>query len=163
MEKTNALRALDKAHISYAAYTYSAEDGAIDGISVASKINKDPKQVFKTIVLISPHAAVYVMVVNVADEIDLKKAAIHVHEKKLDLLPVKELLKTTGYIRGGCSPIGMKKEYPLYIDESCTQFTNIICSGGKIGLQIELSLSDLMMFTHAQIASLKKENPDETH
>ncbi len=163
MEKTNALRALDKAHISYIPYTYSVEDGAIDGLSVASKINKDPSHVVKTIVLISPHAAVYVMIVNVADEIDLKKAATLVHEKKLDLLPVKDLMKTTGYLRGGCSPIGMKKEYPLYIDESCRELTTIVCSGGKIGLQIEVALRDLVAYTHAQIASLKKENPNETY
>ncbi|MBC8591351.1 Cys-tRNA(Pro) deacylase [Wansuia hejianensis] len=142
MSKTNAMRILDKQKIPYNMYSYDPKDGLIDGISVAKKIGKDVKEVYKTLVGKGKHQ-VYVFIISVDKELDLKKAAEVANEKKIELVHVKDIMKLTGYIRGGCSPIGMKKLYPSFIQEDSLNLENIIVSAGKIGLQIQLDPKDL--------------------
>jgi Cys-tRNA(Pro)/Cys-tRNA(Cys) deacylase len=154
--KTNAMRILEAKRVAYQSYTYDNKDGKIDGLSVAEKIAKDPKIVFKTLVAQATSKSIYVFVIPVGAELDLKKAAKVSSEKKLDLLPVKDILSNTGYIRGGCSPIGMKKPYRTFIDDSANQLDSIIVSGGKIGLQLELALESLMDLTRATLHPLVK-------
>lgn len=154
--KTNAMRILEQKKISYNIYTYDSNDGKIDGISVAQKISKDPKNVYKTLVAHGNSKSVYVFVVPVAEELDLKKAAKVAGEKKVDLIPVNDILKLTGYIRGGCSPVGMKKNYRTFVDASAMEIDEIIVSGGKIGMQIELTVSDLSKVTGADIEDIVK-------
>ena len=141
--KTNAMRALDSAGISYEAHEYMPEDGAIDGISVAKKIGRPLEQVFKTLVAQGVSREYYVFVIPVAMELDLKAAARAVGEKAVEMIKVADINKVTGYIRGGCSPIGMKKQYRTVIDSNCILQDRIIVSAGKIGHQIELKPEDL--------------------
>lgn len=143
-QKTNTMRVLDKEGILYKVYTYENKDGKIDGISVAHKLNQDTNKVFKTLVTIGASREYYVFVIPVEKELDLKVAAKVSGEKFVELIKVEEINKVTGYIRGGCSPIGMKKIYKTVIDKSCENFENIIVSGGKIGCQIEISIRDLI-------------------
>ena len=140
--KTNVMRILDNFKINYKHYSYTDTD-AISGIEVATVLNQNPEQVFKTLVTISKTKKYYVFVIPVAKELDLKKAAKSVNEKSIEMLKLKDLLPTTGYIHGGCSPIGMKKFFTTVIDETAKNFNTIIFSGGKIGYQVELSLNDL--------------------
>lgn len=154
--KTNAMRILDVKKVAYSVFTYDNQDGEIDGISVAQKIGKDPKWVFKTLVAQGNSKNIYVFVIPVEAELDLKKAANVAREKKIEMLPVKDIQKWTGYIRGGCSPIGMKKAYSTFIDIAAQDCEAIIVSGGKIGMQIQLALADLQKVTEAVIAALKK-------
>ncbi|KGE17431.1 Cys-tRNA(Pro) deacylase [Paenibacillus wynnii] len=138
VSKTNAMRILDTKKISYEILSYDNEDGKIHGTAVAEKIGREPESVFKTLVSHSgPN--LYVFVIPVAEELDLKKAARAAGEKKIEMLPVKDLLKWTGYIRGGCSPLGMKKLYPTFIDSSAEPLDKIAVSAGRIGLQMELA------------------------
>jgi Cys-tRNA(Pro)/Cys-tRNA(Cys) deacylase len=155
--KTNALRLLDSKRISYQLMTYENTDGKIDGVSVAQKINKDPRMVYKTLVSQGISKALYVFIIPVEAELDLKKAAKAAGEKKVEMIPVKDIQKWTGYIRGGCSPIGMKKHYSTFIDQSAKELETIVVSGGKIGVQVELSVLDLQSVTEASIADIKKE------
>jgi len=150
------MRILDKENINYKFRIYDTSDGKIDGVSVAAKVGISVEKVFKTLVAIGNTKEIYVFVIPVAEELDLKKAAVSCGEKSVSLIHVKEILKVTGYIRGGCSPIGMKKSYKTYIDELAYLIDNIIVSGGKIGVQIELKLEDLMKISGAEIASLTK-------
>lgn len=144
MEKTNAMRILDQRKIKYNAYEYPHEEGVcVDGATVAVLLNQNPKTVFKTLVCVSNTKHYYVCVIPVLAELDLKKAAKAFNVKSLDMIAVKELLPTTGYIRGGCSPIGMKKVFPTIIHSSALEHNNIIFSGGKIGIQIEMNPNDL--------------------
>ncbi|MFL6556542.1 MAG: Cys-tRNA(Pro) deacylase, partial [Bacillus sp. (in: firmicutes)] len=124
--KTNAMRILDAKKVSYEMLTYDNKDGKIDGVSVAEKVGKDPKVVYKTLVAQGASKNVFVFVIPVAEELDLKKAAKAAGEKNIEMLPVKDIQKWTGYIRGGCSPIGMKKEYKTFIDESAGAINSII-------------------------------------
>ncbi|RTR33081.1 Cys-tRNA(Pro) deacylase [Robertmurraya yapensis] len=156
VSKTNAMRILDAKKIAYELIIYESKDGKIDGVSVAGKINKDPKIVFKTLVVQGTSKNLYVFIVPVEDELDLKKAAKAANEKKIEMIPVKDIQKWTGYIRGGCSPIGMKKAYPTFIDESAQNSETIIVSGGKIGLQMELKVMDLQSATDSKIVDLIK-------
>lgn len=156
VSKTNAMRILDAKKIAYELITYESKDGKIDGVSVAGKINKDPKIVFKTLVAQGTSKNLYVFIVPVEDELDLKKAAKASNEKKIEMIPVKDIQKWTGYIRGGCSPIGMKKAYPTFIDESAQNSETIVVSGGKIGLQMELKVMDLQSATDSMIVDLIK-------
>lgn len=156
MEKTNAMRILDGKKIAYNFYTYDSKDGKIDGISVAQKIGKDPELVYKTLVVHGGTKNIYVLIIPVADELDLKKAAKVTEEKKIEMISVKDILQITGYIRGGCSPVGMKKLYPTYIDETAAQLSNIVVSAGKIGMQIELSSADLLQVVDGKLADLRK-------
>ena len=129
--KTNAMRILDNYGIKYNIITYDSADGKIDGISVAQKIGKRSEEVFKTLVVQGNSGNIYVFIIPVAEELDLKKAAKITDEKKVDMLQVKDITKYTGYIRGGCSPIGMKKDYPTFIHESALNLETIVVSGGK--------------------------------
>ena len=144
MEKTNAIRMLDQKKIKYNTYEYPHEDGVcVDGETVAKLLNQNPDMVFKTLVTVGNDKRYYVCVVPVKSELDLKKAAKAFNVKSLEMIPVKEINNITGYIRGGCSPIGMKKAFPTIIDESALLYENIIFSGGKIGFQIEMNPKDL--------------------
>ncbi|GLH63789.1 Cys-tRNA(Pro) deacylase [Parageobacillus sp. G301] len=155
-EKTNAMRVLDKKMIPYNVFTYDSQDGRIDGISVAQKIGKDPQLVYKTLVTQGKSGNVYVFVIPVESELDLKKAAKITGEKNVALVSPKDIQKLTGYVRGGCSPIGMIKHYPTFIDSSASQVDHIIVSGGKIGLLIELSVEDLQSITEATFHEVVK-------
>lgn len=140
--KTNVMRELDKLKIQYRHYCYVDTD-AISGIDVARVLNQNPSQVFKTLVTIGKSKKIYIFMVPVANELDLKKAAKSVGEKSINMIKSKELLPLTGYIHGGCSPIGMKKIFTTVIDKSAEQFETIIFSAGKIGYQVEISLTNL--------------------
>ncbi len=141
-DKTNVMRILDQKKISYQSYTYGNGE-AISGMEVAAELNQNPNQVFKTLVTVGASKKNYVFVVPVCGELNLKKAAKVVGEKSIEMIKSKELLPLTGYIHGGCSPIGMKKFFPTVIDSSAEQCETIIFSGGKIGFQVELTLEDL--------------------
>lgn len=150
--KTNAMRILDKMKIEYTPMNYESDDGKIDGVSVAQKIGRDPKYVYKTLVLQGHSKNIYVFLLPCAEELDLKKAAKTAGEKSIDMIPVKDILQHTGYIRGGCSPIGMKKHYKTFLNESAMDIDRIIVSGGKIGFQIELDTKNLVEVCDAEIA-----------
>jgi len=152
--KTNAMRFLDNCHISYKVHTYENKDGKIDGISVAGKINKDIASVYKTLVAKGTSSNIYVFIVPVAAELDLKKAAKAVKEKKVELVAVKDIQRLTGYIRGGCSPLGMKKKYTTIMADCAETISSIIVSGGRIGIQIELKAADLKAATEAAFADI---------
>ncbi|PQD94059.1 Cys-tRNA(Pro) deacylase [Pradoshia eiseniae] len=152
--KTNAVRMLDQKKVSYELLQYSPDDGKIDGVSVAEKIGEDARHVFKTLVTISSTKNLHIFVIPVTAELDLKRAARVAGEKKMDLLPVSELQKYTGYIRGGCSPVGMKKLYPTFIEKQAEELDHIIVSAGKIGMQMKVGIADLLKVTNGQIASV---------
>ncbi|KZN95094.1 Cys-tRNA(Pro) deacylase [Aeribacillus pallidus] len=154
--KTNAMRILDKEKIQYNVITYDVQKGKVDGISVAQMIGRSPESVYKTLVAKSSAGNIYVFVIPVEAELDLKKAAKITGEKKIEMLPVKDLQKWTGYIRGGCSPIGMKKHYPTIIDSTALEHEHIIVSGGKIGVQMELGVKDLQQVTEAKLEDVAK-------
>ncbi|PLR79036.1 Cys-tRNA(Pro) deacylase [Bacillus sp. V3-13] len=155
--KTNAMRILDAKNIGYELISYDRIDGKIDGISVAEKINKSPGQVYKTLVAQSANKNINIFVIPVAEELDLKKAAKAAGEKKIEMIAVKDIQKYTGYIRGGCSPVGMKKQYPTFIDRRAGQLKTIVVSGGKIGVQMELTVENLVEATDAVLADLIKQ------
>ncbi len=140
--KTNVMRILDKAKVEYKSYCY-ANTNAISGIDVANVLNLNSSQVFKTLVTVGGANKYYVFLIPVADELDLKKAANSVNEKAIEMLKSKDLLGITGYIHGGCSPVGMKKNFTTTIHESAGDFETIIFSAGKIGYQVEVSLEEL--------------------
>lgn len=142
MIKTNVMRLLDQKKAAYTAHSYADTD-ALSGMEVASALGQNPDQVFKTLVAVSSSKKYYVFLVPVCKELNLKKAAQAVGEKKIDMLKAKELLPLTGYIHGGCSPIGMKKFFHTTIDSSAEHFETIVFSAGKIGYQVELSLDEL--------------------
>jgi len=152
--KTNAMRILDKAGISYNTHTYDNSDGVIDGVSVAAKMGKSVEQVYKTLVTQGKSKDYFVFVIPVACELDLKAAAKAVGEKTVEMIKVADINKVTGYIRGGCSPIGMKKEYTTVLDSSCEKLDTIIVSAGKIGHQIELAPSDLIKLINCKTANI---------
>ncbi|WP_303981356.1 Cys-tRNA(Pro) deacylase [Niallia circulans] len=152
--KTNAMRILDAERIPYSVHTYENKDGKIDGISVAGKIGKEIEMVYKTLVVKDTGNGIYVFVIPVEAELDLKKAAKVVNAKKLEMIAVKDIQKTTGYIRGGCSPIGMKKKYETILDESVNKQSSIIVSGGKIGVQIEMEVNNLIQVTEARVEDI---------
>ena len=141
--KTNAMRILDSNEITYTTHSYENKDGKIDGIAVAHKIEKDVNQVFKTLVTQGHSKEFYVFVIPVAEELDLKKASKTTSEKNVEMIHVKDINKITGYIRGGCSPLGMKKAFKTFIQEDALLFDTIVFSGGKIGSQIEMNPNDL--------------------
>lgn len=158
MEKTNVMRILDQKKIEYKAYEYPHTDEAVDGMNVALSIGEDPNTVFKTIVLISPAKKNYVAMVPVNHEIDLKKVAASFNEKKLETLPLKDLLPLTGYVRGGCSPIGMKKPFRAVIHNSASNLDEMIFSAGKIGYQVALKYKDLEKVIQCSLCDIIKEN-----
>ncbi|MCC5420852.1 Cys-tRNA(Pro) deacylase [Clostridium perfringens] len=154
--KTNAMRILDSKKVSYEMLSYESEDGKIDGISVAHKIGVDEKNVFKTLVAQGTSKELYVFVIPVAEELDLKNAAKIAGEKKVEMIPVKDILKHTGYIRGGCSPIGLKRDYRTFIHESAKDLDFMIVSAGKIGHQIKLNPNDLVEVVSGKFKNLIK-------
>ena len=151
--KTNVMRELDKLKIQYKYYCYANTD-AISGTDVARVLNQNLEQVFKTLVTVGKTGKHYVFMLPVARELDLKKAAKSVGEKAVEMIKSKELLPLTGYIHGGCSPIGMKKFFTTVIDKSSEQFNTIIFSAGKIGYQVEISLTDLKKVISYSIADI---------
>ncbi len=140
--KTNVMRMLDKAKITYNHYSYANTD-AISGSEVAHALNQNPNRVFKTLVTVAKSGNHYVFMLPVEKELDLKKAAHSVGEKSVEMLKSKDLLPLTGYIHGGCSPIGMKKFFKTVIDKSALNFDTIMFSAGKIGYQVEVSPNDI--------------------
>jgi Cys-tRNA(Pro)/Cys-tRNA(Cys) deacylase len=145
------MRILDKAGILYNMYTYDSSDGVIDGVSVAEKIGKPVHNVYKTLVTQGASRVYYVFVIPVAKELDLKAAARAVGEKSVEMIKITDINKVTGYIRGGCSPIGMKKGYQTVLDSSCINLDTLIVSAGKIGYQIELSPNELIRLINCRI------------
>lgn len=154
MEKTNVMRALDRAKIAYTAHFYDAADGRIDGVSVAQKVGLPVQSVFKTLVTRAHGGAVLVFVIPVEKELDLKKAARAAAVKSVEMLKQSELLPTTGYVHGGCSPVGMKKRFPTLIDQSAGALTSMAVSAGKIGAQVELAPADLLRAAEGSLADL---------
>lgn len=153
--KTNVMRVLDSKKINYTMHCYADTD-AIAGQDVAKALNENPDMVFKTLVTVSPTKNYYVFLVPVNRELSLKKAAKAVNEKKVEMIKSKDLLSVTGYIHGGCSPIGMKKNFVTTIDKSALNFDTIMFSAGKIGYQVQMSLEDLkkvIKFSTDDIAS----------
>ncbi|MGG4454356.1 Cys-tRNA(Pro) deacylase [Brevibacillus porteri] len=152
--KTNAMRILDKEKIAYTMLTYATDDGKIDGIAVAQKIGREENVVYKTLISQGTSKSYYVFVIPVEAELDLKKAAKAVGEKKIEMIPVKEITKVSGYIRGGCSPVGMKKLFPTMIDQRAQSLETIIVSGGNIGIQIEIAVEGLLQATKGSLADV---------
>lgn len=152
--KTNAIRLLENAAINFAAHEYDVSDGEIDAQSIARKLSVTADQVFKTLVTESPEREHFVFVVPAAAVLNLKKAARAAGVKSIAMIKQKELLDLTGYIHGGCSPIGMKKLFPTFIDETAILFDRIFVSGGRVGLNLEIPPEDLAGFVNAQFADL---------
>lgn len=152
-DKTNVMRILEREGIAHSVHTYSPETG-IDGVSVARALGQDPQAVFKTLVTQGKSRALYVFVIPVAQTLSLKRAAAACGEKAVDMLPQRLLLPSTGYVHGGCSPVGMKKPLPTFIDETAQLFDTVCVSAGKIGAQIELAPDDLLRLTKAAYAAL---------
>ena len=152
--KTNVMRILEQHKIPYTPHEYPHGKEAVDGVHVAELLGQDVKQVFKTLVARGKSGSIYVFVIPVAEELNLKKAAKAVGEKAMEMIHVKELLGLTGYVRGGCSPVGLKKPYPVTLHESANDIPTIIVSAGKIGYQIELVPADLIALVQAKTADL---------
>lgn len=153
MEKTNVMRILDQKKVNYKSYSYVDTD-AVSGMEVAEVLGEDPNQVFKTLVTVSNTNNYFVFVIPVNKELDLKKAAKAVGVKSVSMLKQKDLLPLTGYVHGGCSPIGMKKSFLTTFDSSCDNFDTIIFSAGKIGYQVQVKVSDLESVIRLQVDSI---------
>ena len=153
-DKTNVMRILDQKKIPYTSHYYGDSE-AISGVEVAAVLNQNPDHVFKTLVTVGASKRNYVFVVPVENELDLKKAAAAVSEKSIAMIKSKDLLPLTGYIHGGCSPIGMKKQFKTVIDSSAAEFETIIFSGGKIGYQVELPLEELRKVISFELADIQ--------
>ena len=156
MTITNAMRLLKQAGIEYGTSEYEVDESDLSGVHAAQMLGIDPDCMFKTLVTRGEKKGIYVFCIPVAEELDLKKCAAAVGEKKVEMIHVKEMLGLTGYIRGGCSPIGMKKKYPTYIDEIATLFDRIYVSAGMRGQQVILSPEDLRAYTDATFVDLTK-------
>lgn len=153
--KTNALRALDAKKIPHQVYSFEVpEGGFVNGVTAAKSAGLEVDKVYKTLVTQGTSREYYVCVIPVACELDLKKAAKHFGEKKIEMIPARDITKITGYVKGGCSPIGMKKLFPTAVAKEAEEFQHIVVSAGKIGLQMELSVPDLCHLIAADIADL---------
>ena len=152
-EKTNVMRILEQKKISYQSYNY-LNTGAVSGVEVAQALGENPDVVFKTLVTEGKSGDHYVFVIPVEKELNLKKAAKSVGEKSIEMIRQKELLPLTGYIHGGCSPIGMKKQFITTVDKNAENYEKIIFSAGKIGYQVEITLEDLKKVIHFQVAEV---------
>ena len=152
-EKTNVMRVLEQKNIPYTPHAYDPDVG-LDGVSVARQLGQDPESVFKTLVARGASGGLYVFDIPVEANLDLKKAARAVGEKSIAMIHQKELLPLTGYVHGGCSPVGMKKQYPTVFDETAELFDTICVSAGKIGFQVELAPDALMELVGASTAGL---------
>ena len=148
-QKTNAMRILDKNKIAYTVNTYECDE-FVDAVTVADQLGQPYESSYKTLVAVGKSGGHYVFVVPIAEELDLKAAARAVGEKSVELIHVKEIFGLTGYIRGGCTPIGMKKAFPTVIHESVSDFDTVIISGGRIGAQILIAPTDLIKVTRAK-------------
>lgn len=158
ISKTNVARLLDKAKIAYELVPYVVDENDLAATHIAEQLDENIKQVFKTLVLKGDKTGHFVCVIPGDEEVNLKKAAKISGNKKADLIPMKELLATTGYIRGGCSPIGMKKTFPTYFDCSCADFDYIYVSAGVRGLQLKISPTDLVEYVNATLSELTDKN-----
>ena len=154
MAKTNAVRILETNKIKHTTHEYEVDESDLSGTTVAKKINAEEDSVFKTLVTQGDKTGINVFCVPVTAELNLKKAASASGNKKIEMIKVKDLFTLTGYIRGGCSPIGMKKDYPTFIEETCQLFDQIYVSAGVRGMQIRLSPDDLKEITKAEFADL---------
>ena len=154
MSKTNALRILESEGIRHLVRDYDVADGKIDGVSVAAKISREPGQVFKTLVASGRNTGINIFVIPVEFELDLKKAALAAGDKYIEMIKAKDLEPLTGYVHGGCSPVGMKKAFPTFIEETASFYDAIDVSAGRIGLQMELAPEDLARLTGAVFADL---------
>ena len=152
--KTNAARLLDKEGINYNLIPYEVDESDLSAIHVAEQLNQSVEQVFKTLVLHGDKTGYFVCIITGAEELNLKIAASVSGNKNCEMIPMKELLNVTGYIRGACSPIGMKKNFPTYIDKSCLDFEYIFVSAGKRGLQIQINPNDLIKTTNINVVTL---------
>ena len=152
-EKTNVMRTLEQKKIAYTPHEYPA-DGPVDGVSVAAYLNQDPEQVFKTLVTKGAGGGYYVFDIPVAENLDLKKAAKAVGEKSIAMLPQKELLPLTGYVHGGCSPVGMKKPFPTVFHRTAADLPTIMVSAGRIGRQVQCDPKDLLALLGAKTADI---------
>ena len=152
-EKTNVMRVLDGKKIAYESHTYEP-DATLTGEEIAGILGEDPAKVFKTLVTQGKSSAYYVFVVPVMEELDLKKAAKASGEKAVSMIKQKELLPLTGYVHGGCSPIGMKKQFPTFFHETASEFDKVFVSAGKVGFQIELSPEDLISVSGGKLADI---------
>ncbi len=157
INKTNAARLLDQAGIAYELVPYVVDENDLSAIHIADQLNEPIEQVFKTLVLRGDKSGIFVCVVPGEEEVDLKKAAKVSGNKNCDLVAMKELLGLTGYIRGGCSPVGMKKKFPTYIHETCILYDYIYVSGGVRGLQIKADPNDLIKVCEMEICEITKE------
>ena len=153
-EKTNVMRILEQKRVPYTAHTYPVGDSAPDGVTVAQMLGQNPDAVFKTLVAKGASGGYYVFPIPVAATLDLKKAARAVGEKSIAMLPAKELLPLTGYIHGGCSPVGMKKRFPTVFHESCLKCETICVSAGKVGFQVEVRPGELLSLVGGMTADV---------
>ncbi len=154
MTRTNVLRLLESAGISFEARAYPVDENDLSGVHTARLLGLPPERLFKTLVLRGERTGIFVCCIPCAEEIDLRKAATAAGDKKCEMLPMKELLPTTGYIRGGCSPIGMKRRFPVWIDETAALHTRIAVSAGVRGMMVLLAPEDLKAYVGAQEADL---------
>jgi Cys-tRNA(Pro)/Cys-tRNA(Cys) deacylase len=154
MTKTNAARYLDNLGIKYELYAYEVDESDLSAAAVAGKMGQDIEQVFKTLVLKGDKTGIFVCIIPGGEELNLKKAALASGNKNAALVPVKEIFELTGYIRGGCSPLGMKKKYPAFVDESMNLYDFIFVSAGIRGLQIKIAPRDLIQGAPCQVADL---------
>lgn len=156
ISKTNAVRQLDKEKVNYSLISYEVDESDLSAIHVAEQLNEPVKQVFKTLVLKGDRQSYFVCIIPGAEELDLKLAAKISGNKSCEMIAMKDLLNITGYIRGACSPIGMKKQFPTYIDKSCLNFDFIYISAGKRGLQIQINPNDLMRIANISAEEIIK-------
>lgn len=159
-QKTNAMRMLDAAGVPYRVISYEVDEGDLSGTHVAETLGEDADQVFKTLVTVASDGEHVVCCIPVAEALDLKAAARAAGKKALAMLPLRELLSVTGYMRGGCSPVGMKRVFPTIIDETCQLFDTIMVSGGRRGLQLELDPAELAAFCRATVADICQKGSD---
>lgn len=157
VQKTNAMRELERAGVPFQAITYEVDEQDLSGVHVAATLGEDADQVFKTLVTAAPDGEHVVCCIPAASELDLKAAARAAGKKSLSMLHLRDLLPVTGYVRGGCSPVGMKRTFPTVIDETCELFDTIMISGGRRGLQLELDPAALVAFCHATVAAICEE------
>lgn len=153
--KTNVMRILDSKNIKYEFFEYE-QNPKLSGNDIAKMLNENPEATFKTLITQAKSKEYYAFLVPVNAELDLKKAASLVGEKNLEMIPQKDLLKVTGYVHGGCSPIGLKKDYQVSVDENCLNFDYIIFSGGHLGTQVKLKIDDFIDFVKPKIGNIKK-------
>lgn len=159
VQKTNAMRELERAGIAFSVHTYEDDGEEARGLgeAIAEQLGEDPGQGFKTLVTMGAPGSYVVCCIPVAEELDFKAAARAVGEKTLAMLPTKRLVDVTGYVRGGCSPVGMRKSFPVVIDETCQLYDEIFISGGRRGIQLALAPEDLIAFTGAVVAPIVRE------